>query len=1139
MTAPPPDDNAPGTTTSPKDEPAVTIAIDKPDNPQPGKRRRVAQKPPISPFKKTILLVLVGSLLYSICGFFLAPVLITTLVSSSLAEKMGRPVTIGSARVNPFRFDIILKNGIIGAEKNNPKDKVDPLFSFGRLKIKLQPMAVFSHKPVFQAIHANSVFLHIVRDKNHRLNLPPFITQAVTELGTKNLIGKLKEIDFKLSDAKILFDDKISATNHVISQISFRLPAGDDSTISPHFSASINGSPIEFGGVSKQTTSRKQTFVLNLQNIDLTSYLNYLPAPFPSLINKGKADLDLTLSSSFNDSQFNLDITGSGIAREVWINDGKENHNKIDSATFSFSGNLIDKKITFHKIVLEKPELHINRDKNGTFFFPAKASFSNRQPGGNLQIETMLIKNGKLTFIDQNVPGGFGASFNDVNLKISKNNNNTSSYALNCITNRKTRIASQGILTPDSWKIKGLFILNGLPLSALNSYLTKPGEISIISGVVDKFETSFSLTPQQDNKLSDLSATTLSIQNLGLSFQGKELVTIPLTKLAKGSYSSEKKIVTMGEIDIQGGRFNLSPNTPFPLPTYNLGENQTLWKINKLDLNNGNVHLRGFPLLTKSHQPIVIKDLSATNISSDPKATAQIKTTLTLLKTATLKAAGPVKFNPFSGVLDTRLAGVSLTNIPEPMVQWLKPPFLGGLLSAKGELTFPHLGFKGNSTIKGLKLRFGDQHELLTVKDIQLVEGSYSLSPLQIKIQQVNIAGAQTDLSLAKEKLLNQADFFQSKPKPGKQQLVAIDKITVTRSQFTLKDHTTTPPFAFLIGQTKGTIGPIYSQGKKTTTFSFTGMGNNQSHFNLTGTSTFFNPDFKADLTIAIKDFPITAIKPFIEPIAGYGIQGGIFNLMIKYHEKNGSMSGATNLDIRHLTLTGEDKGNPQFPDIIALLTDVNHHIRLQIPLTGNTTDPSYTLQSAYAKKLRELTLATMVSPYSALGDYFPTQQEPPSQVIFLPGTSELVPQQEDILLAVQSIIQNRPLLHITFAGYSGSKEDRETLLKKKRYQKEKKAREQAIVTGSSVAKSYGQELIVTPRKLSPTVLPPKTIRLTKQELQDLGLERCEKIKSILISDYGIPGNILHIDTTPTVLPQSDTDSKGHRVEFILSGSVH
>ncbi len=1137
MTAPPPDDDGPGDITPAKDDLPVTIAIDKPDTSKPGKRRRVVQKAPFSPFKKTILLVLVCSLLYSLCGFFLAPILITTLVSSSLAEKMGRPVTIGSARVNPFRFDIILKNGIIGAEKNNPQDKVDPLFSFGRLKIKLQPMAVFSQKPVFQAIHANSVFLHIVRDKNQSLNLPPFITQTVAELGTKSLIAKLKQVDLKLSDAKILFDDKRSATNHVISQISFRLPAGDDNTLSPHFSASINGSPIEFGEVSQQTTSGKQTFVLNLQDIDLTSYLNYLPAPFPSLISKGKADLDLTLSSSFNDSQFNIDIAGSGIARDIWINDGKENHNKIDSATFSFSGNLIDKKITLHKIVLEKPELHINRDKDGTFFFPAKASFNNKQPDGNLQIETMLIKNGKLTFIDQNVPGGFGASFNDVNLKISKNNNNTSSYALNCITNRKTRIASQGILTPDSWKIKGLFILNGLPLPALNSYLSKPGEISIISGVVDKFETSFSLTPQQDNKLSDLSATTLSIQNLGLSFQDKELVTIPLTKLAKGSYSNEKSIVTLGEIDIQGGRFNLSPNTPFPLPTYHQGKNQTLWKINKLRLNNGTVHLRGFPLLTKP-QPIFIKDLSATNISSDPKATAQIKTTLSLFKTATLKATGPVKFNPFSGVLDTTIADVSLTNIPDPLTHWLKPPFLSGLLSAEGELTFPHLGFKGNSTIKGLRLRFSDQHELLTIKDMQLIDGSYTLSPLQVKIPQVNIAGAQTGITLTKEKLFNQADFFHSQTEPGKQQLVAINKITVTQSHVTLKDHTTMPPFAFAIGQIKGSIGPIYSQGTQPTTFSFTGKGNNQSHFNLTGTRTLFNPEFKADLTITIKDFPLTAIKPFVEPIAGYGIQGGLFDLVIKYHEKNGTMSGDTDIDIRHLTLTDEDKGNPQFPDIVALLTDSDHHIRLQIPLTVNTTDPSYTLQSAYVKKLRELTLATMVSPYSALGDYFTNQQEPPSQVIFLPGTSELVPQQEDILLSLQGIIQNRPLLHITLAGYSGSTEDRETLLKKKRRQKEKKAREQAIATGSNVAQSYGLELIDTPRKQGPAVLPPKTIRLTKQELQDLGMERCEKIKAMLINNYGIPGNILHIDTTPTVLPRSDTDTKGHRVEFILSGST-
>lgn len=1132
MTVPSSDGDGPEQLSSPHDDSPVDITIPKPTPSRTGKHRRIAQKKPMPPLKKGLILLILCCVMYTLLGFFAAPALITSLVSSELEKKLNRPVTIGTAQVNPFRFDIILKNGIIGAKKDNPDDLVDPLFSFGRLKIKLQPLALFTTKPLFQAIHGNTVFLHIVRDKNQQFNLQPLLHQAsgTTSGWSPQLLAQLKHIDLKLSDAKILFDDQESGTNHIISQISFRLPAGNNAA--PHFSASINGSPIEFGSYSGQTPSGEQSFVLNLKDINLPTYLNYLPAPFPTLISKGKADLDLTLTSSYTEEQFNLEVTGTGIAHDIWMNDGKENHNKIDTATFNFSGNILDKRITLHKLVLARPELHISRAKNGEFFFPARASFSAAPSHSNLRIETVVIKKGKLVFIDQNIPGGFGASFNDVNLSIDVNKDNTSSYALNCITNRKTRIASQGTIHSDSWQLQGLLILNDLPLPALNSYLTKPGGISITSGIVDKFETSFSLSPLEKHKLTGLASAALSIRNLSLNFKGEEMVTIPSTKLNQASYSTTSKTVQLGNVQLHGGRFNLSPSSPLPIPAYK-GEQDTVWKINKLTLNKNMVHLRGFELQEKP-QTIVISTLTASNLSSNPKTTAQITTDITMLKSARANAKGTVKLNPLRSRLDIKLDKVALLNIPAPLVNFITPSLLGGTLSAQGTFSFPKPSFKGTTTIKRLKLRFGQQRELLTIQDLQLADGIYTFSPLQVTLRQINMIGLHTGLPLSQKKLFNQDDFFNLPAETAAMRRLSIGAIRLTNGALTFKDPTLTPPFAYTIEHINGHIGPLDSSSNKEATLSFTGSSRNQNSFSINGTSSLLRDHFKTDLTISIKDFPLTDITPFVEPITGYGILGGLFDLQIGYHEDQGIMTGETKLDIRHLTLSGEEKGNGQFPDIVALLTDSNHHIQLNIPLSGETTDPSYTFRSAYAKKLRELTLATMVSPYSALGDYFNENQTPPNKIIFLPGTSELAPEQNDILLSLQTIIKNRPLLHITFAGYSGSKEDRAALLTIKKAQKDKKAQEQAIASGNHIAKDYGKELITKPQ--TPIVLPPKITRLTKQELQDLALKRSKKMKDILVGEYGIDQAILHIDTTPTVLPESDTNTQGHRVEFVLSG---
>ncbi len=1143
MTVPPSDNDAPQDQIEPEETGApVTIPIEKPlATSGSHKRPRIAPKQPPSLLKKGIIGLILAMILYTIFGFFIAPLLITSVGVNYLEKRVKRPVTIGTAQVNPFRFHIVLKNGIIGAEKNNPEDKVDPLFSFGRLKLKIHPQAVFTDQSMFQAIQGNSVFLHIVRNQDGESNLSQLL-QAKDQKTSPNLqaiIGKLKQIDLELTDAKLLFADQQSGTTHTVDQIRFRLPNASDQGDSPYFSASINGSPMEFGGFSGQESGSEQSFQLHFKDISLPAYLSYLPAPFPTLISKGKADLDITITTKHNkDNGYAVTLAGTGQAQDIWVNDGKENHNKITAATFSFSSGLNSKQVVFHKLILEKPEIHVSRTPKGEFFFPAKQSFTNPPADKSVAIETIVIKNGKLIFIDQNVPGGFAASFNEVNLSIDTNNDShTGSYALNCVTNRKTRISSQGTLTPTTWELNGLFILQGLPLSALNSYLGQPEDITITSGLVEKLETSFTLLPLTAHKLQSLTGSQLAIKDLALNFKGKKTLIIPQLTMANSHYSKAKQHANLGQVNLRNSDFSIIKGVPLAPPPFTAGADHIRWTMDELVIADSMAHIRDFKFLKKP-QTIIISNFKGINLSSDPKDTATIETKIKLLKQATSTIKGTIQSNPLRGSLTAEMSNVPLVHIPDPLLGWLKPTLLGGFLSAQTQFSFPNPTFTGSAKIKGLKLRYGDQHELLTIKNIHS-EGYFSLAPLDIKVKQAAVTGMETGLSISRKKLFSRQDFFTlDSDSLGSPATVSINNIKIDKSRFTFADRTLEPPFSYRIENIRGSIDHIDSTGVRPSALALEGVSKDQSNFNVSGTSQFFSDSFKAELKVRIKDFPLAPINSFVEPIAGYGLKGGMFDLDIDYHETEGVMSSTTLLDLRHLTLSGEDMGNNHFPDIVALLTDSSHHIRLSLPVSGDATDPHYTYQSAYGKKLNEFFLATMVSPFSALGDYYNEAQNPPNQIIFTPGQSSLVAEQQDTLLAVQTILKNRPLLHIILSGYSGSKEDRDNLLKEKMAKALSKNQAQAIdAAGTAAVKNYGQELI-TPKQNIPTNLTPKTTTLTKQELQDLALRRSEHIKSVLMQEYGVDGSRLHIDQTPTVVPQSDSGTSGHRVEFILSGIV-
>lgn len=1130
------------TTTDEAQPGSITIPIEKPGVPGQARRRRIAPRPPSSPIKKGLFLFILTLTGYALFGFFAAPLLITSLGSNYLEKKLDRPVTIGSAQVNPFRFHVVLKNGIIGGEKNNPEDKVDPLFSFGRLKIKLRPESLFTGQTPFKAIHGNSVFLHLVRNLDQSFNTQRFFQQRDQPgpFSVRTFIAQLKQSDLKLTDAKIIFEDRPSDTTHTISQISFRLPGETSPDDSPYFSAEINGSPINFGGFSGQRQTDEQRFEVHLKDISLTAYLNYLPAPLPTLLNKGKADLDITVTAQFGQNEtFNLKLSGTGLARDLWVNDGRENHNKVESASFTFSSNLKEQNLVFHKLVLEKPEFHLSRTQDGQFYFPAKESFSGTPGQGGIALEALVIKNGRLIFIDQHVSGGFGATLDNVNLSIDKNaDSQTSTYALNGVTNRKTRISSQGTLHPGTWQLEGLFILKELPLPSLNSYLSQADNMTLTSGVVEKLETSFTLAPLDPHKLTSLANTELSVTDLGLNAQGKEIITIPHLSLDASHYSHAEQVANLGRVQLQNGTFRLTPATPSPIPTFKSGQKQLLWKIDTLAITDSMVELRDFDFQNKP-QRIGIPRLTGTNLSSDPQDKATLAVTTTLLKQGTWSGEGAVQFNPLRTSLQSNLKNIPLALIPEPLLHWVKPTLLGGTLSAQGQISLPAPSFTGSAAVKGLKLRFGDQHQLLTITQLKTA-GTFSLSPATVQLKQVEMKELHTELSISRKKLLNRDDFFTPPRESGTGHTpsVSIESIAFTDSSFTLLDQTTEPPFSYTIAKTTGTIESINSTGTSETRLHLEGHGDDQTLFTVSGTSQFFTENFGADLTVTIQDFPVATLRPFIEPITGYGVENGMFDLNINYHEEGGVMASTTELDLRHLTLSNQEKGNPRFPDIVALLTDADHHIRLTLPINGDATDPYYTFQSAYGKKLGEFFLATMVAPFSALSACYPPIASPPNQLIFTPGTSIVAPDQQDKFLALQAIVKNRPLLRLTLTGYSGSQEDRAQLLREKQNAEQRKQAKAIEAAGTAVVENYGQELITPKQEALPPALPPKKTTLTKQELQDLARQRCEKIKSILMEEYGIADVILRIDPTPTVVPQSDSGVEGHRVECILSGQA-
>ncbi|MFO1418908.1 MAG: DUF748 domain-containing protein [Methylotetracoccus sp.] len=103
--------------------------------------------------------------LYAILGYVLIPYLIERFVPSIASEKLQRQVTLGQARLDPFRLSLELRDLAL-KEQNG-----EPLLSVGRLFADLELASAIKRAVILDRIEIEKPAVHAVIDADGRLNL--------------------------------------------------------------------------------------------------------------------------------------------------------------------------------------------------------------------------------------------------------------------------------------------------------------------------------------------------------------------------------------------------------------------------------------------------------------------------------------------------------------------------------------------------------------------------------------------------------------------------------------------------------------------------------------------------------------------------------------------------------------------------------------------------------------------------------------------------------------------------------------------------------------------------------------------------------------------------------------------------------
>ncbi|MFL9926275.1 DUF748 domain-containing protein [Herbaspirillum lusitanum] len=217
-------------------------------------------------------------------------------------EKIGRKLELGEVAFNPFKLALTVSDITL-----YEPDQKTPFFSAKGLLVNASAASIFRLAPVLDEVKLTTPDLHVVRlsaDGIGRYNFSDVIDRVLAMPKSEGE-SHFTLANVQLENGNIKFEDKVSGKSIDIKTLQIGVPfisnqpGNIDSFVQPHLSADINGTHFALNGRSKPfTSSLESAFAIDINRLDLVSYLPFLPLELPVVLESAKLSTKLDLSFS-------------------------------------------------------------------------------------------------------------------------------------------------------------------------------------------------------------------------------------------------------------------------------------------------------------------------------------------------------------------------------------------------------------------------------------------------------------------------------------------------------------------------------------------------------------------------------------------------------------------------------------------------------------------------------------------------------------------------------------------------------------------------------------------------------------------------------------------------------------------------
>ncbi len=351
---------------------------------------------------------------------------------------------------------------------------------------------------------------------------------------------------------------------------------------------------------------------------------------------------------------------------------------------------------------------------------------------------------------------------------------------------------------------------------------------------------------------------------------------------------------------------------------------------------------------------------------------------------------------------------------------------------------------------------------------------------------------------------------------------VDLNKVVFVNNTLDFSDLSLNTRFRVQVEELGGEITGISSSPDAQAAVNLSGKVDGYAPVSILGTVAPLSDPVQLDLDLNFYHIDLSTISPYSGTYAGWKIEQGLLTVNLGYELQNNYIVGSNKVVVDQLKL-GERVESYRLVDVplrlaVALLTDENGTMNLDVPIEGDVNDPGFKLSGVIWQGVRNLVVKLVTAPFKALGSLFESKHDL-EYVPFDIGSESLTEVGREVLDDVKKGLDKRPILRLGVVGrYDAAKDTlhmqqqqfEQSLLAAGLQQADIDNRTPAwqAQINSLFAASFPAKLDV-PAGQEPDFdkknrMLVSAIEIDKKQLEGLARQRALSVKRYLISEQGL-----------------------------------